>query len=139
MRRRSTPSASWPSAPNGADGYPTKIHEVDPNTVVSLGTLKTAVTGRTMSIDPQTGRLYILAADIDPAAPITPGPGGRPGRPKPLPGSLKLLFLDPGVLIDAASRGRTLVRPWTAHPPRAPRAPATRTAGALGASHENVV
>lgn len=82
-------------SPNGADGTLTVIREVNPNTFVSLGTIKTAVTGRTMSIDPQTGRLYILAADIDPAAPVTPGPGGRPGRPKPLPGSLKLLFLDP--------------------------------------------
>jgi DNA-binding beta-propeller fold protein YncE len=80
---------------NGVDGTVTVIREVDPQTFVSLGEVKSAVTGRTMGIDPATGRLYIAAADIDASAPITPGPNGRPGRPKPLPGSLKLLFLDP--------------------------------------------
>ena len=34
-------------------------------------------------------------AEIDPKAPVTPGPNGRPGRPRPVPGSLKLMFLDP--------------------------------------------
>jgi hypothetical protein len=48
-----------------------------------------------MTVDPQTGRLYVAAADIDPNAPVAPGANGRPGRPKPLPGTLKILFLDP--------------------------------------------
>jgi hypothetical protein len=48
-----------------------------------------------MGIDPTSGRLFIAAADIDPKAPVSAGPNGRPGRPRPLPGSLKLLFLDP--------------------------------------------
>jgi YVTN family beta-propeller protein len=80
---------------SNGDGTLSVIHEVDPQTYVSLGSVKTAVTGKTMGIDPGTGRLYIAAADIDPAAPVPAGPGGRPGRPKPLPGTLKLLFLDP--------------------------------------------
>jgi hypothetical protein len=37
----------------------------------------------------------VAAAAIDPSAPLTPGPNGRAGRPKPLPDSLKVLFLDP--------------------------------------------
>jgi hypothetical protein len=48
----------------------------------------TADTGRTMTVDPETGRLFVAAADVDPASPAG-------GRPRPAPGSLKLLFLDP--------------------------------------------
>jgi len=80
---------------SNGDGTLSVIREVDPQTYVSLGAIQTAVTGKTMGIDPQTGRLYIAAADIDPKAPVPVGPNGRPGRPKPLPGTLKLLFLDP--------------------------------------------
>lgn len=80
---------------SNGDGTLSIVHEVDPNTFVSLGSIKTAVGGRTMAIDHRTGRLFIAAADVavDPQAP--PGPDGRPARPKPVPGSLKLLFLDP--------------------------------------------
>jgi YVTN family beta-propeller protein len=60
-----------------------------------LDTVPTQVTGRTMGVDPVSGRLFVAAADVDPNAKPAPGPGGRPGRPKALPGSLKLLFLDP--------------------------------------------
>lgn len=80
---------------NGVDGTITVIHEVNPSTFVPAGEIKTQVTGRTMDIDPETGRLFVAAADIDPNAPVPPGPNGRPGRPKPLPGTLKLLFYDP--------------------------------------------
>ncbi len=80
---------------NGVDGTISVIREVNPNSFVPAGEIKTKVTGRTMDIDPDTGRLYVAAADIDPNAPVPPGKDGRPGRPKPLPGSLKLLFLDP--------------------------------------------
>jgi YVTN family beta-propeller protein len=80
---------------NGVDGTISVIHETDPQTFVSAGEIKTQITGRTMDIDPDTGRLFVAAADIDPNAPIPPGKNGRPGRAKPLPGTLKLLFLDP--------------------------------------------
>jgi DNA-binding beta-propeller fold protein YncE len=73
---------------NGADGTLSIIHEEDPETFVPAATINTAVSGRTMSIDPETGRLYIAAADTDPS----PTPGGRA---RPRPGTLKLLFLDP--------------------------------------------
>lgn len=79
---------------SNGDGTLSIVREVDPDTFVSLGSIKTALGGRTMSIDHRTGRLFIAAADIDPTPP-QPGPDGRPGRPKPVPGSLKLLFLDP--------------------------------------------
>jgi YVTN family beta-propeller protein len=73
---------------NGIDGTLSVIQEKDANTFVPVGTIKTAVTARTMSLDPKTGRLYLAAADIDPQSPPN-------GRPRPVPGSLKLLFLDP--------------------------------------------
>jgi YVTN family beta-propeller protein len=73
---------------NGIDGTLSVIQEKDANTFVSVGTIKTAVTARTMSLDPKTGRLYLAAADLDPQSPTN-------GRPRPVPGSLKLLFLDP--------------------------------------------
>jgi YVTN family beta-propeller protein len=82
---------------NGADGTISVIHEDSPQRFTVLEDIPTAITGRTMTIDPDTGRLYVAAAAIDPAAPIAPRPDGRPGRPKPLPGSLKVLFLDPQV------------------------------------------
>ena len=80
---------------SNSDGTLSIIREVDPQTYVSLGSIRTAVTGKTMGIDPATGRLYIAAADIDPTAPVPLQANGKPGRPKPLPGTLKLLFLDP--------------------------------------------
>ena len=73
---------------NGLDGTLSVILEKDPDTYLPVATITTAVSGRTMSIDPATGRLYIAAADTDPS----PTPGGRP---RPRPGTLKLLFLDP--------------------------------------------
>jgi YVTN family beta-propeller protein len=77
------------------DGTVTVIQEKDPQTFVALGSIKTQVTGKNMGIDPDTGRLFVAVADIDPKAPVPVGPNGRPGRPRPLPGTLKLLFLDP--------------------------------------------
>lgn len=73
---------------NGGDGTVSVIRENDANTFVSAGAIKTAVSGRTMSIDPDSGRLYVAAADVDPSPTLG-------GRPRPRPGSLKLLFLDP--------------------------------------------
>jgi YVTN family beta-propeller protein len=77
------------------DGTLSVIHEESPQKYVSLGSIPTAVTGRTMTIDPDSGRLFVAAADIDPKAPVPAGANGRPGRARPLPGTLKVLFLDP--------------------------------------------
>lgn len=77
------------------DGTLSVIKESDPQTFQSLGSIPTAVTGKNMTINPATGRLYVAVADIDPKAPVPAGANGRAGRPRPLPGSLKILFLDP--------------------------------------------
>jgi DNA-binding beta-propeller fold protein YncE len=78
---------------NGRDGTLSIILERDPQTFVSLGTVKTAVSARTMGIDPDTGRLYLAAAELEATPPEASQSGAH--RPKVVPGSLKLLFLDP--------------------------------------------
>ena len=50
--------------------------------------MKTKVSGRTMDVDPATGRLFVLAADL--AAPSAPGT-----KPRPLPGTLQMMMFDP--------------------------------------------
>jgi YVTN family beta-propeller protein len=82
---------------NGVDGTISVIREDTPDRFTPLGDIKTAVTARTLTINPATGRLYVAVAAIDPAATVPPGPNGRPGRPRPIPGSLKVLFLDPQI------------------------------------------
>ena len=95
---------------NGRDGNLSVIEEKDPQTFVALGNIPTAPAARTMSLDPDTGRIYLVAADLDEAASGTAasgraahasgaGPSGLPSAPRPrtriVPGSLRLLFLDP--------------------------------------------
>ncbi len=89
---------------NGRDGTLSIIQQKDPQTFVSLGSVQTAVSGRTMAIDPVSGRIYLAAAEV--GAPAVPGHAlpavsgqgtGEPQLPGSviLPGSLKLLFIDP--------------------------------------------
>lgn len=73
---------------NGADGTISVIAQKTPDVYEPVATIKTAVSGRTMSVDPATGRLFVVAADTDP----NPTPGARPIV---RPGTTKLLFLDP--------------------------------------------
>ena len=77
------------------DGTLSVVRETSPQKFESAGSIPTAITGKNMTIDPETGRLFVAVADIDPKAPVPLGRNGRPGRAKPLPGSLKILFLDP--------------------------------------------
>jgi YVTN family beta-propeller protein len=74
---------------NGRDGDITVIEEKSADSYAVLGSIKTSVTARTMSLDPDTGRLYVATADVDTTAPAANG------RPRIVPGSFKLLFLDP--------------------------------------------
>ncbi len=84
---------------NGMDGTISVIREVDANTLVAAATIKTALSGRTMSVDPVSGRLYLAAAATNAKAMAAFRAARQAGRhgPSPfVPGSLKLLFLDPG-------------------------------------------
>jgi YVTN family beta-propeller protein len=79
-------------ASNG-DGTLTVVKEEDADKFVVQDTVKTAPSARTIAIDPASGRIFLPAADV---ASITPPaqPGGRP-KVTFVPGSLKLLILDP--------------------------------------------
>jgi len=73
---------------NGLDGTISIYQQASPDSYRALDAVTTAISGRTMAVDPKTGRLFVLAADSDP--PATPG-----ARPRPKPGSLRLMVLDP--------------------------------------------
>jgi len=75
-------------SPNGADGTLSIFQQTSPDAYSALDTIPTLVSGRTMAVDPATGRLFIVAADTDP----NPTPGGRP---RPRPGTTRVLILDP--------------------------------------------
>ncbi|HEY6451348.1 MAG TPA: YncE family protein [Steroidobacteraceae bacterium] len=85
------PKRKFVFSSNGQDGTLSIIQEKDAQTFVALGSIKTAPTARTMGLDPETGRIYLVAADIDTAA----AAAAPAHRPPIVPGSLKLLFLDP--------------------------------------------
>lgn len=78
------------------DGTVTVIREQDPDHYVPAGSIKTQMSGKNMDIDPATGRLYVMMGDVDPNAPVPPSRNGRMARRQLLPGTVKLLFLDPG-------------------------------------------
>ena len=82
---------------NGLDGTLSIIREVDANTFVAAGTVKTALSARTMSVDPQTGRLYLAAAKPDANVRTAAAfQAARAAGKKPfVKGSLELLVLDP--------------------------------------------
>ena len=73
---------------NGIDGTISVFQQRSPDSYRALEPIQTAISGRTMALDPESGRLFVAAADTDPSA--TPG-----GRPRPRPGTLKLLMFDP--------------------------------------------
>ncbi len=78
---------------SNGDGTLSVIREKDAQTFASVETIKTVRTARTMAIDPKTGRLFLVAADIAKSEPPA-SPGGRP-RVTFVPNSLKLLYFDP--------------------------------------------
>jgi DNA-binding beta-propeller fold protein YncE len=78
---------------SNGDGTLSVIAEKDPNSFVTLGSIATKVGARTMALDPESGRLYLVAADttINPSA----DPSDFRHRYVVTPSSAKLLFLDP--------------------------------------------
>ena len=73
---------------NGRDGTVSVYQEVSPDHFRALEDIKTQVSGRTIDVDPVTGRLFVPVADVDPAA--------RAGqRPKMILGTARVLMFDP--------------------------------------------
>lgn len=78
---------------SNGDGTLSVVQEKDANTFVALTPIKTALSARTMAIDPKTGRLFLAAADVA-KVDLPNAPGGRP-HVTFVPGSLKLLVFEP--------------------------------------------
>ena len=77
--------------PCGGDGVLEIISVADPAHVVSVGHIQTEPGSRTGTLDPQSGRLYLMASKPDPAG--APGPGGR-GIAR-VPGTYEVLVISP--------------------------------------------
>jgi DNA-binding beta-propeller fold protein YncE len=78
---------------SNGDGTLTVIGEKTSNSFVSLGSVPTLRGARTMTLDPKTGRLYLVAADLTVNESVDPADMRH--RYSVVPGSAKLLFLDP--------------------------------------------
>jgi YVTN family beta-propeller protein len=71
--------------PQGQDARLSVIHEVTPNTYKLVENVATQRGARTMDVDPATGRIYTVTADL------TPDPGKHPPY-KMTPGSFRVLI-----------------------------------------------
>ena len=83
---------------NGMDGTLSVIREIDANTFVPAGTIKTALSARTMTVDPVSGRVFLAAADTTAQAMAAARAARMAHKRGPSPfvsGSFKLLFFDP--------------------------------------------
>jgi DNA-binding beta-propeller fold protein YncE len=78
---------------SNGDGTLTVIGEKSASSFVSLGSVPTMRGARTMTLNPKTGRLYLVAADYTVNESVDPGDFRH--RYSVVPGSAKLLFLDP--------------------------------------------
>jgi hypothetical protein len=73
-----------------------------PDQFVSLGEIPTQPLARTMGLDPETGRIYLIAGDPVEVDPSASDPRRRFGVK---PNSVRLLFLDPATA-DASHANR---------------------------------
>jgi DNA-binding beta-propeller fold protein YncE len=86
---------------NGFDGTLSVIREVNANSFVPVATVKTALSARTMEIDPESGRVYLVAAHTTREAMEHFMARWRSTHHRPrtspfTPGSLELLIFEPG-------------------------------------------
>jgi DNA-binding beta-propeller fold protein YncE len=77
--------------PCGGDGVLEVISLADPKHPVAVQHLKTQAGSRTGTLDPRSGRLYLMASQPDPSG--KPGPGGR-GIAR-VPGTYEVLVIAP--------------------------------------------
>ena len=76
-------------ASNG-DGTVSVVRENGPNDYQTLGDIQTQKSGKTMTFDPGTKRLFVSAAQVE----STPGANGQPPRFHPKPGTLTVLVVE---------------------------------------------
>lgn len=77
---------------SNGEGTLSVFHESADGALTALGDIKTAPGARTMAVDPQSGRVFLVTADL---ASDTPKQGPHGPRWSYKPGTVKLLFLDP--------------------------------------------
>ena len=77
---------------SNGEGSLSVFHEDAHGALTSLGDVPTLPGARTMAVDPESGRIFLVTAELDGTQP--PPEGGRVHY-KFKPGSVKLLFLDP--------------------------------------------
>lgn len=78
---------------SNGDGTLSVVKELSPNEFALFDTVTTRQSARTMSIDPKTGRLFLVAGSVQ-----SEKPADEPGKPRRTviaPGSVELLYLDP--------------------------------------------
>lgn len=84
---------------NGIAGTLSVFREINANRFVPAATVRTALSGRTMALDPASGRVYIVAAHTTPRALkaffAAWHAGKRPRHSPFTPDSLRLLWFDP--------------------------------------------
>jgi DNA-binding beta-propeller fold protein YncE len=86
------PAKGLAFASNGGDGTLTVVHEDSPTKFHVVGSVPTKRGARTMAVDPRSGRVYTITADLGPApAPTTEQPHPRPTV---VPGTFTLLVLE---------------------------------------------
>jgi len=73
---------------NGRDGTISVYQQTAPDVYRAMTPIVTAISARTMTVDAATGRLFVAAADTDPAVALG-------GRPRIRSGTLKLMIFDP--------------------------------------------
>lgn len=73
---------------SNGEGTLSRFREAGPGRFLPLPTLPTAVGARTMAVDPATGKVFLITADIDPDKPQTPRRAFKPG-------TVKMLILTP--------------------------------------------
>ena len=78
---------------SNGEGTVTVVQESGPKTFQVAETIQTAPGARTMAVDPDTGRLFLVTADVASVTPPTK-PNGRP-HVTYVPGTMKLMFFDP--------------------------------------------
>jgi len=75
------------------EGMTNILKEETPEKLNVVQTLQTKRSARTMALDPQTHRIYLPAADFQPAP--SPSPGASPARPTMIANTMKLLVYGP--------------------------------------------
>src|SRR4051812_2076248 len=74
-----------------SNGTLTVVKEQSPTSFVVAQTLQTMNGARTMSLDPRTGRIFVMSVERGPAPPSAPG--GRPNFGPAIPGSFTILMI----------------------------------------------